>query len=167
MRSPYRAGSSFFRASAQERDLNKKLVLWAQRCALICERKIDEILLTMNGLSKETTKAVIRYAPAYTPGRVVHSTTRPYSQDSVAKFLGWTISDGHAQKKVGTACNKPTIRNKPPKNAGKLKNGRRAESCGKAKGEKILSTPMIVSFQNRLLSKSWVSASTNPATPRS
>ena len=32
---------------AQERDLNRELVLWAQRCALICERKIGELLMAM------------------------------------------------------------------------------------------------------------------------
>src|SRR5262245_19900431 len=32
---------------AQQRDLNRELVLWAQRRALICERKIGEMLLAM------------------------------------------------------------------------------------------------------------------------
>jgi len=32
---------------AQQRDLNRELVLWAQRCALICERKIGEMLIAM------------------------------------------------------------------------------------------------------------------------
>ena len=32
---------------AQQRDLNRELVLWAQRCALICERKIGEMLSAM------------------------------------------------------------------------------------------------------------------------
>jgi hypothetical protein len=61
--------------------------------------------IELNGLSKDTPKATVRYAPSFIPGRVGDTRTRPYVLDSVAKFLGWTVSDGHAQKKVSVALN--------------------------------------------------------------
>jgi hypothetical protein len=67
------------------------------------QRKIE-----LNGLSEKTPKAVVRYAPSFipecSPQRGEHSQLsgdRPYTQQSIAKFLGWTQSkSGSPQTKV-------------------------------------------------------------------
>jgi hypothetical protein len=60
--------------------------------------------IELNGLPKDTSKSLIRFAASFIPGqRSALSTDRPYTIDSVGKFLGWVTADGHAQKKVGVA----------------------------------------------------------------
>src|ERR1017187_7327456 len=58
-------------------------------------------------VSKDTRKDNLRYAPSYVPGKqpVEPSSTRPYSADTLARFLGgvYVLPDKHAQPSVRAA----------------------------------------------------------------
>jgi hypothetical protein len=62
--------------------------------------------IELNGLSKDTPKALVRYAPSFIPERSPLRGERSYTYQSVANFLGWTkAKTGAPQAKVGASLN--------------------------------------------------------------